>query len=383
MSALTEGTQIMKITLDAMGGDKAPAVVVEGAVVAHREYGANLLLVGEEGAIRRELKRLQAEDLPLGIRHASQRIEMSDTPLAAVKQKRDSSMRIAVETVQTGEASAIVSAGNTGALLVAATLLLNKIHGIDRPAITSLIPTTKGYSVLLDIGANMDCKPLQLFQFGLMGSAYAHALLKIPRPSVGLLNVGTEDTKGNKITKTAFELLARSSVNFIGNVEGTEVYRGRADVIVCDGFTGNVALKILEGLTDVFANVLFPERIKSWRGRLGHRLLQDGLTDLRQRMDYTNYGGAPLLGLNGICIKAHGGSNAKAIQNAIRMAMEASRNGLVGQIQREIESNADVELETHMGHRLWKQLRESIHRGDSAETEEEPPQGVTPGGQQP
>lgn len=373
----------MKIALDAMGGDEAPAVVVEGAVAAYREYGADILLVGEEGAIRRELRRLQGEDLPLAVRHASQRIEMSDPPAAAVKQKRDASLRVAVEAVRAGEASAVVSAGNTGALLVAATLLLDKVKGIDRPAITTLIPTAKGYSVLLDIGANVDCKPLQLFQFGLMGSAYARTLLKIPRPSVGLLSVGTEDTKGNKATKTAYELLARSSVNFIGNIEGNEVYRGRADVIVCDGFTGNVALKITEGLTEVFSNALRPDQATSWKGRLGFRLIQDGLLGLRQRLDYTEYGGAPLLGINGVCIKAHGGSNAKAIQNAVRMAITACRDGLVAQIRREIESNAEVELETHMGHRLWRQLRESILPGDSAEKEGEPPRGAPPGGQGP
>lgn len=357
----------MKVAVDAMGGDKAPAAVVQGAVQACREIGVEIVLAGREEGVRQEIRRLGAEDLPITVRHATQVVEMEDPPMEAWKRKPDSSMRRAVEAVREGEADAIVSAGNTGALLACTLMVLRTIKGIDRPAISALIPSAKGFSIMMDVGANVDCKPYHLLQFGIMGDAYARTVLGKADPAVGLLNVGTEKTKGNKVTKTAFEMLEASSLNFLGNIEGTDVFRGAADVIICDGFAGNVALKITEGVAEVFASAFREERKGSLRSRLGMLLLQNGLRSLYRRMDYTEYGGAPLLGIDGVCIKAHGASDAKAVKNAICAARDARTGNLVGRIRDEVARHAELEAQERVGYRLWKQLRESIHRHEDSE----------------
>jgi glycerol-3-phosphate acyltransferase PlsX len=347
----------MKIALDAMGGDKAPSAVVEGAVRACREYGVEVVLTGPEEVVRRELNGLDAGDLPISVCHASQVVEMDESPTAALKRKADSSMRRAIEAVKTGEADAAVSAGNTGALLAVSTVILRNIKGIDRAAITALIPNAKGYCIMMDVGANVDCKPQHLLQFGIMGHAYARIVLEMEDPKVGLLNVGTEKSKGNKVTKQAFEMMEQSVLNFVGNVEGTDVFRGGADVIVCDGFAGNVALKITEGVAEVFTDAFRKERRGSLRSRLGMLFLQNGLRSLSQRMDYTEYGGAPFLGIDGVCLKAHGSSDAKAIKNAIRAAKNAYEGDLVGRIRNEMARNAETDTHEGVGYRLWKHLR--------------------------
>ncbi len=351
----------MKIAVDAMGGDNAPSAAVEGAVQVCREFNVEILLAGREELIRKELRRLGADDLPVTVRHATQVVEMDESPTAAWKRKPDSSMRRAVEGVREGEADAVVSAGNTGALLVSSMMTLRTIKGLDRPAITALIPNAKGYCIMVDVGANVDCKPQHLFQFGIMGHAYARIVLQKESPTVGLLNVGTEKMKGNKVTKSAFAMMEHSVLNFVGNVEGTDVFRGVADVIVCDGFAGNVALKITEGVTEVFTEAFRRERKGSLRSRLGTLLLQNGLRSIYRRMDYTEYGGAPLLGIDGVCMKAHGASDAKAMKNAILAAQKAREGDLVARIRQEIARNEEFEAHEGVGSRLWKQLRDSIH----------------------
>ncbi len=356
----------MKIAVDAMGGDNAPSAVIEGAVLACREFGVDILLVGQEDQIRPALGSLEAESLPITVRHATQVVEMDDSPIETLKKKLDSSMRRAIKAVKEGEADAAVSAGNTGALLAISTVILRTIKGVDRAAITALIPNAKGFCVMMDVGANVDCKPQHLLQFGIMGHAFGKTVLKIENPIVGLLNIGSERSKGNKVTKSAFEMLENSTLNFLGNIEGTDVFRGAADVVVCDGFAGNVALKITEAVTEVFTEAFLMEKEGSIRGRLGMFLIQNGLRSLSRRMDYTEYGGAPLLGINGVCIKAHGTSNAKAIKNAIGAARNARRGNLVDRIRDEVVRNAEAESGEGVGHRIWKQLRESIHLSDES-----------------
>lgn len=354
----------MKIAVDAMGGDNAPAAVIEGAVQACREFGYEIILTGREELIRPTLSRLGATDASITVRHATQVVEMGDSPTEALKKKNDSSMRRAIEAVAKGEADAIVSAGNTGALLAKSLVYLRNIGGIDRPAITALIPNLKGFCIMLDVGANVDCKPQHLLQFGIMGNAFGKTVLNIDSPTVGLLNIGSEKTKGNKVTKTAFSMMEESSLNFVGNIEGTDVFRGVVDVVVCDGFAGNVALKITEGVAQVFADAFRKEKEGSIRSRLGMLLVRNGLRSLHSRLDYTEYGGAPFLGVNGVCIKAHGSSNAKAIKNAIRAAVQAREKDLVGRIREELHRNTEVETAEGVGSRIWKQLRDSINRGD-------------------
>lgn len=357
----------MKIAVDAMGGDNAPSAVIEGAVLACREFGVDILLVGQEDLIRPALQSLEAKSLPVTVRHATQVVEMDDSPIETLKKKPDSSMRRALEALKEGEADAIVSAGNTGALLATSSVVLRTIKGVDRAAISALIPNAKGFCIMMDVGANVDCKPQHLFQFGIMGHAFGKTVLQIENPTVGLLSVGTEKSKGNKVTKLAFEMMENSTLNFLGNVEGTDVFRGAADVVVCDGFAGNVALKITEGVTEVFTEAFRKEKSGSIRSRLGMFLVQNGLRSLYRRMDYTEYGGAPLLGINGVCIKAHGTSNAKAIKNAIGAARDAHRGDLVDRIRDELARNAEAESGEGVGHRIWKQLRESIHLSDDSE----------------
>ncbi len=347
----------MKIAVDAMGGDNAPSAVIEGAVLACREFDVEILLTGREERVRPDLARLEAESLPITVRHTTQVVEMDDTPIEALKKKPDSSIRRAIEAVKEGEADAIVSAGNTGALLAISTVILRTIKGIDRAAISALIPNAKGFCIMMDVGANVDCKPQHLFQFGIMGHAFGKTVLQIENPTIGLLSVGTEKSKGNKVTKSAFEMMDNSTLNFLGNVEGTDVFRGVADVVVCDGFAGNVALKITEGVTEIFTEAFRKEKSGSVRGKIGMFLIQNGLRSLYRRMDYTEYGGAPLLGINGVCMKAHGSSNAKAIKNAIGAARDACRGNLVDRIREEVVRNAEADGGEGVGHRIWKQLR--------------------------
>jgi glycerol-3-phosphate acyltransferase PlsX len=333
----------MIIAVDAMGGDRAPGVVVQGAVEAARELDIPLILVGDSELIAQELERYPTDDLPISLKHASEVVGMDESPAAALRRKKDSSILVASELVKRGEASALVSAGNTGAVTVAAKLRLGMLKGVERPAIAALLPTLKGVTMLLDVGATVDCKPKHLFQFAVMGEVYTRYILKVEAPEVGLLSIGEEDAKGNEVTRDAFRLLKNSSINFVGNVEGKEVYQGKTDVIVCDGFTGNVALKISESAAEMLGELLRIEFSKSWRTKAAFFLLRRSFRGFRRTIDYTEYGGAPLLGINAPCIIAHGGSTSKAIMNAIRVAGEFVSNRVNERITEDLAAIMDLE----------------------------------------
>jgi glycerol-3-phosphate acyltransferase PlsX len=316
---------MVTIALDAMGGDHFPRPEVEGALQAAKSFDVKVILVGREEALRKELDRHPGwESLPVEIRHASEQITMDDSAGKAVRAKKDSSIRVASRLVKAGEAEGMVSAGNTGAVMATAKMVQGMLRGVDRPALASAFPTvTGGSAIMLDVGANVDCTPKMLAQFAVMGNAYARMILKHSEPRVGLLSIGEEEHKGNSLTHEAFPLLkALRHVNFIGNVEGRDVYTGDVDVIVCDGFVGNVALKTSEGLVEAIRQMLRESMVKTTTRKLGAFLSRGAFADFKKRVDYTEYGGAPLLGLNGICVICHGRSNAKAISNAIRVAKE-------------------------------------------------------------
>jgi glycerol-3-phosphate acyltransferase PlsX len=330
----------VKIAVDAMGGDYGPAVVVEGAVASAREYGASTILVGDKAAIERELSRCKAHDLPIDVRHASQVVGMAELPSHALRRKRDSSLRVAADLVRDGEAAAFVSAGNTGAAMAIAMFVVGVLPGVDRPAIAAVLPNLRGFTVLLDAGANVDPKPKHLLQFAVMGHVYARDILGYANPRVGLLSVGEEEGKGNDLTKEAYEELKVSSLNFIGNVEGREIYNGRCDVVVTDGFTGNVALKISESLADMLGSMIKEELTRDVRSKLGAALALPAFERFKKRVDYTEMGGAPLLGINGAAIICHGASPVKAIKNAVRVAREWAKADLNQHIKTALEAEA-------------------------------------------
>ncbi len=319
----------MRIALDAMGGDHAPRAIVEGAIHAARDFGVEPVLVGVPARIEAELRRVGAGALPVEIVEAPEVIEMHEHPAMALRRKRRSSIAVAVQQVREGRADAVVSAGHTGAAMGASQLYLGRIKGIDRPAIAAVLPTVGGRPVvLLDAGANVDCRPQHLVQFGQMGSIYAREVLGIPSPRVGLLSNGEEDIKGNDVTIRAAAIFRDSDLNFAGNIEGKDLFFGLADVVVCDGFVGNVVLKCGEGLVMAIRQI-FTAELRGWRGRLLALYLLPLRGPARRiwgRLDYREHGGAPLLGINGVCIIAHGRSNARAIRNAIRAAMGAAKH---------------------------------------------------------
>jgi len=321
------------IALDAMGSDRAPKPEIEGAIHAARSYGVRVLLVGPEATIRTELGRHPAASLlPIEIVHASEVITMEDKAVQAVRAKRDSSMRVGLRLVREGRAAGFVTAGNTGAAMATAKMVLGALHGVDRPALAAVFPTAPGTAaILLDVGANVDCKPHNLEQFAVMGEIYFRAMFggrsgfgAGKRPRVGLLSIGEEETKGNELTRESFQLLKRMPLNFVGNVEGRDLFNGHVDVIVADGFVGNVALKISEGVANLVRTVLKESLKATITRQVGYMLSRSAFSDFKKRIDHTEYGGAPLLGLKGVCIITHGSSNANAIKNAVRVAAEFS-----------------------------------------------------------
>jgi len=317
-----------------MGGDRGPEVTVEGAVAAAREFGFRVLLVGDEPVVRAQLARHDLRGLSIEVQHAPEAVQMGESPLAAVRRKRHSSIRIGLEAVKRGTAEAFVSAGNTGAVMAAAMLMLGPLPGVERPAIAVVVPTVSGRAVLLDAGANVDSKARHLKQFAIMGNVYTRDVLGRPHPRVGLLSIGEEESKGNELTREAFKALEEeSSLNFIGNVEGRDVFGGSADVVVCDGFIGNVALKISEGLVDAMFHLLREELQQDLRGRLGSALLRPSFRRFKRRIDSAETGGAPLLGVDGVCIISHGRSTAKAIKNAVRAAGDCVSNKMIAHIR--------------------------------------------------
>lgn len=329
----------MKIALDAVGGDHGPVPCIEGALQAARESDVAVVLVGDETTLTKECARLGCTDDRISIRHASQVVTMHESPAAMARKKRDSSIWVATEMVKNGEADAVVSPGNTGASMVAAFFVLGLTKGVERPAIATSLPTVTGEAILLDVGANVDCSAKDLQQFAVMGNEYGKHLFNKPNPRVGLLSIGEEDSKGNEVTKEAFKLLKTSPLNFVGNVEGREVYSGLADVVVCDGFIGNVALKISEGVAETIGKLLLKEIGGSFWGRLAYPLIAGPLKNLKRRIDYAEFGGAPLLGVNGVTMICHGRSSAKAIKNAIRRAKGMAEGRVRELIQRNIEDS--------------------------------------------
>ncbi len=303
-----------------MGGDRAPGVVVDGAVQAARMLEAQIILVGPQDRLSGELSRFHPIPSNLKIHHAPEVIGMGESPALSVRKKRNSSICQMVELAREGKANAVVSAGNTGAMVVAASLGLGLLEGIERPGIAILIPSLKGPALVIDVGANIDPKPSHLLQYGLMGSVYMRHVVGRNNPSVGLLNIGEEESKGTEFLQETFKLLESSSLNFVGNVEGRDIYTGRCDVIVCDGLIGNVALKVSEGMAFALRQLLVQELKRTLLNLFGALLLRPAFNRLRRQMDYAEYGGAPLLGVNGACFIGHGSSSAKAIRNAIRAA---------------------------------------------------------------
>jgi glycerol-3-phosphate acyltransferase PlsX len=326
------------IALDAMGSDRAPKPEIEGAIQAARQHGAHVALVGPEDIIRAELTRYPAaRELPIEIAHASEVITMDDKAVQAVRAKRDSSIRVGLRMVRDGAAAGFVTAGNTGAAMATAKMVLGAIPGVDRPALAAVFPTAvRTVAILLDVGANVDCKPHNLEQFAVMGEIYFRSMFGTRRPRVGLLSIGEEESKGNELTRDAFQLLKQLPLNFIGNVEGRDLYTGDVDVIVADGFVGNVVLKTSEGVANLVRATL-KETLKTTITRqVGYLLSRSAFSDFKKRLDHTEYGGAPLLGVKGVCFITHGSSNANAIKNAIRVAAEFAGRPINDKIEREL-----------------------------------------------
>ena len=321
---------MVTIAVDAMGGDHAPKSEVEGAIRAVRHLPVSVVLVGQEQVLRTELSAHPGwEKLPITIHHASEVVTMDDSAGKALRTKKDSSIRVALRLARDGQAQGVVSAGNTGAVMALAKTVCGMVSGVDRPALASVFPTVKGKpAVMLDVGANVDVSGEMLAQFAMMGELYSRLIFHTDKPRVGLLSIGEEEPKGNELTKSATPLLKKLPLDFIGNVEGRDLFTGHADVIVCDGFTGNVALKVSEGLVDVVKHLLQESLKASLSGKIGYLLSRSAFADFKKRVDYSEFGGAPLLGVKGCTIICHGRSNANAIKNAIRVAAEFAESGL-------------------------------------------------------
>ncbi len=323
----------VRIALDAMGGDLAPAVVVEGAVAAARELGIEVVLVGPDEVVKAELAKHDVSGLSLPVVHADEVVGMEEHAAATVRHKPNSSIAVGINLVKRGDAAAFVSAGNSGAVMTAALFGLGRISGVERPAIGTVFPTSTGRCFIVDVGANADCKPEYLLQFGIMGSAFVERVLGVQRPRVGLLSNGEEDTKGNALVQAAHPLLRASALNFVGNVEGKDIPKGMADVVVTDGFSGNVVIKLSEGVGTTILDILKVELSAKMTYKLAALVLKPAFRQVKKRMDYAEYGGANLLGVNGPVVIAHGRSNTLAIKNALRVAKQSVDQKLVDAIK--------------------------------------------------
>ena len=337
----------MRIILDGMGGDKAPGEIVKGAVEASKLIEDEIVIVGDGDKIEFQLKKYKYSDEKISVKHASEVIENDDAPVRAVRRKKDSSMVVGLNMVKSGEGDLFISAGNTGALMAGALFNLGRIQGIDRPAIASIYPIlgTKKPSLLVDAGANSECKPSNLLEFAMMGSIYMEKVLGRENPKIGLVNLGVEETKGSTLTKAAFGLLEKSHLNFSGNIEAREVPLGGADVVVCDGFVGNVILKLTEGLAINIVNLLKKKFTENARAKMGAVLLSKKLRSLKEEFDYTEYGGAPILGVKGPVVKMHGSSNANAVKNSILKAIPFAEENVVGIISESVFEIEEVLIE--------------------------------------
>ncbi len=331
------------IALDAMGGDHAPRAEVEGAILAARELGVRILLVGIEDVVRQELDRHKHRGLPIEVVNATEVITMTDSPSQAFRRKKESSLHVAARLVRDGKAEALVTAGNTGAAMTVARFVLGTLPSVDRPALAAAFPNMKEkVSVILDVGANVDSKAAQIEQFAVMGEIYYRAIWGVKRPRVALLSIGEEEMKGNEVTREVFNRLKHLPLNFTGNVEGRDVFRGNVDVIVCDGFIGNIALKISEGVVEHLGGMLKKAIKSSLASQLGYALSRRAFSEFRKRTDYSEYGGAPLLGVRGITVIGHGRSNPNAVKNAIRVAAELCRARVNETIEQELSAAAAV-----------------------------------------
>jgi glycerol-3-phosphate acyltransferase PlsX len=337
-----------RIAVDAMGGDHAPHEIVKGVLLAAAEYPIDVTLVGREDVVRAKLTELAGAKTPpnISVVHAAEVVEMDDNALAPIRKKRNSSIRICANLVRDGEADAMVSAGHTGACMTSAYMVLGTIEGVSRPALAAILPSLNGHTVVLDVGANVDTKPAHLREFAVMGHFYAQMILGIEHPRVGLLSIGEEEGKGNELTKETFRVLKETGLNFMGNAEGRDIYNGNADVVVCDGFIGNVVLKASESLGEFVSKTLRAEVTRTTIRKIGALLTKGAFDDLKKRMDYSEYGGAPLLGVKGGCIVCHGRSNAKAIKNAIRVARDFAVNHIDEKIQERVADLHTRELES-------------------------------------
>lgn len=331
----------MRIGIDAMGGDHAPVETVKGAIMALDIIEGTIVLLGDEAAIQTELKKYDHDTTRIEIIPTTEVVENEDKPVIAIKRKKDSSMVVGLDKVRKGEIDALISAGNTGALLAGGLLRVGRIRGVDRPALTTVFPTFKGMFVLADVGANAECKARNLHEFGVMGSIYAKDVLGINNPKVGLVNIGTEEGKGTPMVAEAYQLLKESDLNFIGNVEARDIPEKMADVLVCDGFTGNIILKLTEGVAKSFMGEIKSIFMSNPISKLAALLMKKDLKELKTKMDYTEYGGAPLLGVKAPIVKAHGSSNGKAFMNAIKYAEKYVSNNIIEKISEEIGISED------------------------------------------
>jgi len=330
-----------------MGGDYAPTSEVEGALQASRDFGVGVVLVGRSDEIEQELRKHRTHSSLIDVEDAKEVITMDDPVATAVRRKRNSSIRVAAKLVKDGRAQALVSAGSTGAVMMTAKLVFGTLANVDRPALAAVPTITGPGTVILDVGANAECKPAHLYQFGVMGSLYSRVIVGVRNPRIGLLSIGEEEVKGNDLTKEAFKLLKNSGLNFIGNIEGRDMYTGQADVIVCDGFTGNVALKVSEGVIETMMKLLKEELKASLQAKAGAMLTRPAFHRFKQRLDYAEYGGAPLIGVQGVTVICHGRSSAKAIRNAIGVAKDYCQGHINERLEAEIGGYAVARLDGH------------------------------------
>ena len=342
----------MKIILDAMGGDNAPDANIKGAIKAIKKIKAEIVLVGKEEIIRNKIKEFYGKEIEeisdrLKIKNATETIEMEDQPTVAIKHKKDSSMVVGFNMLKKDEGDVFISAGNSGALLAGATLLVGRIKGIDRPALAGILPAYKSQLLLMDCGSNTNCKPINLLQFAQMSTIYLRNTFGIEKPAIGLLNIGTEETKGNELVKESYQLLKEKSeelgINFVGNVEARDVINSVCDALICDGFTGNTLLKSCEGVAMSLMKLMKDKFMESFKGKVGALMLKDSFKEIKSMMDYTEYGGAPLLGVKGGVIKAHGSSNAFAIKNAINQAIKFANGNVVNDIEQVLKELEEKE----------------------------------------
>jgi phosphate acyltransferase len=359
------------VAIDAMGGDHAPEAIIEGAIAAARELHIPVTLVGDRDKITHELGRHRVRDLPIHVRHASQVVEMEDSPVEGLRRKRDSSIRVGFGLVKSGDADAFVSAGNSGAVMAAAVMLLGNLPGVDRPAIGLELPSRRGHVTLIDGGANVECAPLNLVQFAVMGDVFGRSVRGLLSPRVGIVSNGAEESKGSELTRAADRALRHLPLNYVGYIEGRDINAGNVDVAVTDGFTGNAILKSLEGLGSFVQFLLRQMFERNLKNKFAYLLLKKDLDRIRQALDYDAVGGAPLLGVKGVTIIAHGSSSPKAIKNAIRVAAEGARKNLIAQIAGGLRAVPEIhELPSAVprrGGRFWQQLKGRFRRDGKAD----------------